>query len=174
MRDWRKILSSWWTKMWSHFCIMESGGYQGIPKLLYQAQISFSSKANLSLTCCWAKVSAGRKFLSSTSQARSLNFAILKVKKNPMRWWRGTLLAVGRREEVSDPCCEAKFANVIYTIRLWRLKTDLKRNATYKIHHKHILTKYCLLLTWCYCFCRRPTFYMINYILPAILINVGV
>ena len=83
MRDWRKILSSWWTKMWSHFCIMESGGYQGIPKLLYQAQISFSSKADLfilSLTCGWAKVSAGRKSLSSTSQARSLNFAILKVK----------------------------------------------------------------------------------------------
>ena len=29
----------------------------------------------------------------------------------------------GRREESSDPCCEDKFANVIYTIRLWRWPT---------------------------------------------------
>ena len=55
----------------------------------------------------------------------------------------------GRREESSDPCCEDKFANVIYTIRLWRLKTDLNRNATYKSSSQIYFDKILLAVDHC-------------------------
>ena len=74
----------------------------------------------------------------------------------------------GRREESSDPCCEDKFANVIYTIRLWRWPTR-KNILEIFLQMSEMRLNEIMAST-----SRRPTFYMINYILPAILINVSI
>ena len=137
-----EILSTWRAKMWPDLCIVEPGGDKGITKYTESSPTNewlgilmiknllhfhFSKTFCSSSICFWVKASAGRKSSTCTLQARNLNFATLRViiiLFQPSSYIGCTLVLwfifSGKRVETSDPCCVEKFANVIYTIRLWR------------------------------------------------------
>ena len=79
-----------------------------------------------SSTCFWVKASAGRKSSTCSQRAKNLNSATLRVINDHIFSLQQHCSFLGKRVETSDPCCEEKFANVIYTIRLWRYWNQTK------------------------------------------------
>ena len=123
-----EILPAWWAEMWPQICILESGGHKGwwISRIwnLFSFCLCHHLFCLTQLNLLLGESISRKKILNlfTTSKEFELRdfegYCWLMIRLCGK--WK---LFSGRREESSDPCCEDKFANVIYTIRLWRWPT---------------------------------------------------